>query len=257
MQISMGLDRPFIVQYFDWLSGILQLDAGTSLKTGEPVFDMVSHRMGMTFKLAACAILIMVFFATLFGVFGSLLRESRGELFLRIFAFAAISIPDFWLGLMLIVAFVVNLNWFKITDPYAASSIVLPALTLALPLIGRYTRQIQAMIEEEMSKPYVVGARARGTKESVIILRHVLPSILGGLSTLFGLSCALLLGGTVVVESIFSWPGLGRMALEAISFRDYPVLQAYVVIMVVIYMSVSLLSDMAASLLDPRLSTKG
>ncbi|USD64286.1 ABC transporter permease [Vibrio sp. SCSIO 43136] len=257
MQVAMGLDKPFIVQYLDWVKGILTLDAGHSLKTGEPVADMVTHRMGMTFKLAACAIVLVVLFAMLFGVVGSLLRESAGELVLRLLAFIAISIPDFWLGLMLIIGFVVNLNWFKITDPYAASSIVLPALTLALPLIGRYTRQIQSMIQEEMSKEYVVGARARGTKESTIILHHVLPSVLGGLTTLFGLSCALLLGGTVVVESIFSWPGLGRMALEAITFRDYPVLQAYVVIMVIIYMSVSLLADLVAALLDPRLSKQG
>ncbi|MBC7002334.1 ABC transporter permease [Photobacterium sp. BZF1] len=256
MQIAMGLDKPFYAQYLSWLRGALTLDAGISLKTGEPVMDMVRHRMVMTFKLALSAIVLVVFFSMLFGVVGSIFRESRGEFLFRLLAFIAISIPDFWLGLMLIIAFVVNLNWFKITDPYAISSIVLPALTLALPLIGRYTRQIQAMIQEEMNKEYVVGARARGTKESTIILRHVLPSVLGGLSTLFGLSCALLLGGTVVVESIFSWPGLGRMALDAITFRDYPVLQAYVVIMVIIYMSVSMLADVIAALLDPRLSNR-
>ncbi len=257
MRHKMHLDQPFIVQYGHWLGGILQLDAGMSLRTGEPVAAMVKSRFAMTFKLAMVAIVPMFVCSFALGILASLKRNAPLNYLIRGFSFASISIPDFWLGLMLILAFIVHLRWFRLTDPYAASSLVLPACTLVLPLIGRYTHQIQAMIGEEMGKDYVIGARARGCKEWQIVVFHVLPSVLGGLMTLFGLSSALLLGGTVIVEAIFSWPGLGSMAIEAINHRDYPVLQAYVMIMVCIYVGINFLADVAAELLDPRLRLTG
>ncbi|QIZ76317.1 ABC transporter permease [Ferrimonas lipolytica] len=257
MQSKMGLDQPFAVQYWNWLSGIVQLDAGVSLRTGEPVAQMVKQRFAMTFKLSLLAITLMLVLSFLLAIVASLNEGGPADYAIRLFSFAGVSMPDFWLGLMLILNFVVYLQWFPLTDPYALKSVVLPALTLAIPLTGRYTRQIQSMISEEMTKSYVVGARARGCTEWAIILQHVLPAILGGLTTLFGLSCALLLGGTVVVESIFSWPGLGSMAIESITHRDYPVLQAYVVIMVFIYVSINFIADIVAEILDPRLSLSG
>ncbi|WED23453.1 ABC transporter permease [Vibrio sp. JC009] len=257
MKVKMGLDQPFLVQYWNWLSGILTLDAGVSLRTGEPVAEMISHRFSMTFRLAVAAIVIMLVFSFLFAITAVLREGKPSDYLIRILSFAGVSVPDFWLGLMLILNFIVYLKWFKLTDPHALESVVLPAFTLAIPLIGRYTRQIQSMISEEMTKAYVVGARARGCKESSIVLFHVLPNVLGGLATLFGLSCALLLGGTVIVESIFSWPGLGSMAIESISHRDYPVLQAYVLIMVLIYVTVNFFADVVAEILDPRLMLAG
>lgn len=257
MRRDMGLDRPFIVQYGDWLKNMACLDAGVSLRTGEPVADMVKRRFYMTFKLAAAAIGLMVVFSFILGVTASLRQNRPLDYIIRVFSFAGISMPDFWLGLLLILYFIVGLNWFKLTDPYAPQSVVLPALTLAVPLIGRYTRQIQSVIGEEMTRDYVVGARARGCGEWSIILFHVLPGVLGGLTTLFGLSCALLLGGTVIVETIFSWPGLGSMAIESIAHRDYPVIQAYVLIMVCLYVGINFIADVAAEALDPRLRLTG
>lgn len=257
MRQKMGLDRPFIIQYGTWLANIATLDAGVSLRTGEPVAKMVKRRFFMTLKLSLCAIVLMFVFSFALGITAALRENKPADYLIRFFSFAGISMPDFWLGLMLILYFIVQLHWFKLTDPYAAKSVILPACTLAIPLIGRYTRQIQSVIGEEMTKDYVVGARARGCREWKIVLFHVLPGILGGLITLFGLSCALLLGGTVIVESIFSWPGLGSMAIESITHRDYPVLQAYVLIMVCIYVSINFLADVIAELLDPRLRLTG
>ncbi len=254
---ELGLDRPFLVQYGSWLGQMLQLDPGTSLHTGEPVAKMVKRRFHMTFKLALTAIVLMFFFSFFLAIAATLRAGKITDYLIRLFSFSGVSMPDFWLGLLLIMLFIVRLNWFKLTDPYAPSSIVLPAMTLAIPLIGRYTRQIQAVIGEEMNQDYVVGARSRGCSEWRIILFHALPGALGGLSTLFGLSCALLLGGTIIVESIFSWPGLGSMAIESITHRDYPVLQAYVMIMVCLYVGFNFIADVVGELLDPRLRSDG
>ena len=253
MRHKMRLDLPFPVQYALWLKGILSLDPGESLRSGEPVAQMVRARFAMTFRLAMAAILPMFVCSFALGIASALRRGKPTAHLIRAFSFTGISIPEFWLGLMLILLFIVRLHWFKLTDPYAAKSVILPAATLAIPLIGRYAHQIQALIGEELNRDYVIGARARGCREWRIILFHVLPGVLGGLITLFGLSCALLLAGKVIVEAIFSWPGLGSMALEAITHRDYPVLQAYVLIMVCIYVGINFLADVLAELLDPRL----
>ncbi|MCG8619494.1 MAG: ABC transporter permease [Desulfobacterales bacterium] len=248
----MGLNSPFIVQYGKWLGNIVTGDLGISYTTNGPVSDVLKRKIPMTLKLAAAALVFLVFFSLIFGVFSALYRNRIPDFLIRGGSFAGISVPDFWLGLILIYLFVVKINWFRITDPYAPSSVILPGLTLAIPLIGRYTRQIRAAILEELSKDYVIGARARGIRETGIVFAHVLPNALTGLLTLFGLSTALLLGGTVIVETIFSWPGLGSMAMEAITLRDYPLLQSYVILMAFIYVMISFLVDLITQLIDPR-----
>jgi peptide/nickel transport system permease protein len=249
---EMGLDAPFIVQYGRWLGRIITGDLGTSYITGGPVVDILMRKIPMTMKLALTATLFLAVFSLIFGVLSALYRNHMPDFLIRGASFCGISIPDFWLGLLLIYFFVVKLSWFKITDPYAPSSVILPGLTLAIPLIGRYIRQIRAALLEEISSEYVIGARARGIREHTIILGHVLPNAMAGLLTLFGLSIALLMGGTVIVESIFSWPGLGRMALDAIFQRDYPLLQAYVILMAVIYVGISFLVDLITEMINPR-----
>ena len=249
---QMGLNAPFIIQYGKWLSNVVRGDLGISYTTNGPVSDILKRKIPMTLKLAATALVSLVIVSLTFGVLSALFRNRIPDVLIRGISFAGISVPDFWLGLILIYLFVVKVNWFKITDPYAPSSVILPGLTLAIPLIGRYTRQIRAAILEELSKDYVIGARARGIREHTIIFRHVLPNALAGLLTLFGLSTALLLGGTVIVESIFSWPGLGSMAMDAITLRDYPLLQSYVIFMAFIYVTMSFLVDMITQLIDPQ-----
>jgi len=249
---QMGLDAPFLVQYGRWLGKVATGDLGTSYITNGPVIDILKRKIPMTLKLALTATLFLAVFSLLFGILSALYRNHLPDFFIRGGSFCGISIPDFWLGLILIYFFVVKLGWFKITDPYLPSSVILPGLTLAIPLIGRYVRQIRAALLEEISSDYVIGARARGIREHTIILGHVLPNALAGLLTLFGLSIALLIGGTVIVESIFTWPGLGRMALDAIFQRDYPLLQAYVILMALIYVGISFLVDLVTELVNPR-----
>jgi len=249
---QMGLDAPFLVQYGRWLGKVATGDLGTSYITNGPVIDILKRKIPMTLKLALTATLFLAVFSLLFGILSALYRNHLPDFLIRGGSFCGISIPDFWLGLILIYFFVVKLGWFKITDPYLPSSVILPGLTLAIPLIGRYVRQIRAALLEEISSDYVIGARARGIREHTIILGHVLPNALAGLLTLFGLSIALLIGGTVIVESIFTWPGLGRMALDAIFQRDYPLLQAYVILMALIYVGISFLVDLVTELVNPR-----
>lgn len=249
---QMGLDAPFLVQYGRWLGKVATGDLGTSYITNGPVIDILKRKIPMTLKLALTATLFLAVFSLFFGILSALYRNHLPDFLIRGGSFCGISIPDFWLGLILIYFFVVKLGWFKITDPYLPSSVILPGLTLAIPLIGRYVRQIRAALLEEISSDYVIGARARGIREHTIILGHVLPNALAGLLTLFGLSIALLIGGTVIVESIFTWPGLGRMALDAIFQRDYPLLQAYVILMALIYVGISFLVDLVTELVNPR-----
>lgn len=253
---EMGLNEPFIVQYGNWLSNLVTGDFGYSYSTRGPVADVLGQRMFMTIKLAALALLFLIVFSLLFGVLSAVKHNTWVDYIIRAFSLVGISIPGFWLGLLLIYYFVVKLNWFKITDPTAYSSVVLPALTLSIPLIGRYTRQIRAAVLDQYSQDFVIGARARGIKERTILLRHVLPNALIGILTLLGLSIAVLLGGTVIVESVFAWPGLGSMALESITYRDYPLLQAYVVFMVFIYVTINFAVDIATQLLNPRVDMR-
>lgn len=249
---KMGLDRPFLVQYVSWLHRVCTGDLGISYSTSGSVMEIAKRKIPMTLKLAVTALSFLMGFSLILGVLSALFRNRFVDYLIRAVSFVNISIPDFWLGLILIYFFVVKLHWFKITDPHAPASVILPALTLAIPLIGRYTRQIRAAFLEELSRDYVVGARARGGREYNIVLFHVLPNVLAGLLTLFGLSAAVLMGGTVIVETIYSWPGLGRMAMDAITQRDYPVLQAYVLFMAFLYVTISFLVDLLTQILDPR-----
>ncbi|MFK5951560.1 MAG: ABC transporter permease [Desulfobacterium sp.] len=254
---NMGLNRPFLIQYGRWLGQILTGDLGTSYSTSGPVWEILKRKIPMTLKLALTALIFLMSFSMIFGILSALYQNRFPDYLIRGLSFFGISIPDFWLGLILIYFFVVKLHWFKITDPNDPSSVILPGVTLAIPLIGRYSRQIRAAILEELSTNYVIGARARGIRERSIIFRHVMPNALAGLLTLFGLSTALLLGGTVIVESIFSWPGLGQMAMSAISYRDYPLLQSYVLFMAFIYVLISFSVDLITQLIDPRMRKEG
>ncbi|WHH58671.1 nickel ABC transporter permease [Petroclostridium sp. X23] len=254
---EMGLNKPFLMQYGIWLKNILTGDLGYSYISRSPVAGVLAQKIPMTVKLAAAALLFLAVFSLVLGILSAINKSKPLDYIIRILSFAEISIPTFWLGLILIYSFVVKIHWFTITNPNSFKSIILPAVTLAIPLIGRYTRQIRAAILDQLSYDYVVGARARGIRESAVIFKHVLPNALMSIITLFGLSTALLLGGTVIVENIFSWPGLGSMALEAITYRDYPLLQAYVIFMAVIYVSINFIVDIITQALDPRVDIRG
>lgn len=254
---EMGLNEPFLVQYGHWLKSIMVGNLGYSYSNHMNVSEILPTRIIMTGKLAVVSTIILVLTSLSMAIVSVMYKNKWIDYVIRIASLIKISLPSFWLGLILIYIFAVRLKWAKIVTEDNLAGIILPALTLSLPFIGRYTRLIRAALLAEYSKDYVVGAKARGIRERKIIIGHLLPNAMPSIITLLGLSIASLLGGTVIVENIFSWPGLGSMALEAITYRDYALLQAYVLFMVFIYVSVNLIVDILAQALDPRIRTRG
>lgn len=254
---EMGLNDPFLVQYGDWLKDILRGDLGYSYRYSAPVANVLTQKVPITLELAAAALGLFLVLSICLGVLAAIYKSKLLDYCIRGFSFISISIPAFWLGLIFLYYFAVKLNWFSVTKTDSFSSIVLPAFTLAFPLIGKYARLIRSEILEQLSHDYVIGARSNGVKEHRIIFRYVLPNALISILPLFGLSMAALLGGTVIVENIFSWHGLGSMALEAITYRDYALLQAYVLLMTVIYVSINFIVDVFVQVLDPRILSMG
>ncbi|MBS4536519.1 ABC transporter permease [Clostridium sp. D2Q-14] len=254
---DMGLNDSFIVQYGNWIKGLLKGDFGYSYSTREPVLDILPQRIFMTMRLAVVALFFLIFFSFIFGVLSAVKKNTILDYLIRSISIIGISIPAFWLGLMLIYIFAVKLRWFEITNQTSFKSVILPAITLAIPLMGRYIRQIREAILEQYSQDYVIGARAKGIRESYIMMKYILPNALLGIITLLGLSIALILGGSVIVENIFSWPGLGSMALEAITYRDYPLLQSYVILMTLIYVTINFIVDIITQILNPKIRLKG
>ncbi len=254
---EMGLNDSFLVQYGRWLNHVIHGDLGVSYVSGESVWEKAIPKLGKTVTLAGLAFVLLAMSSFILGTASALRKGRISDYLIRLFSFSAISIPSFWLGLILIYYFVVKLKWVHIASVDGSENPILPALTLAIPLMGRYIRIIRTAILEEYTRDYVMGERSRGASEYEILWVHVLPNALLSIITLLGLSAALLLGGTVIVENIFSWQGLGAMALQAITYRDYPVLQAYVLLMSMIYVATNFIVDVSTQLLDPRLREEG
>lgn len=240
---EMGLDKPFLIQYFNWLKNVLQGDFGTSFQHGNTVFEAMSFKIPETIKLTTLSTIVMIIVSFPLGIVCSLYKNKFLDYIIRFISFIGISMPNFWLGLLLMLFLGVKINIFPIMADGTLKSYVLPVTTLSIPMICSYTRQIRVAILEEMGKEYVVGARARGVKESVIMFKNVLPNCILPIITLLGLSIGELLGGSAIVETIFSWPGVGNLAVDAITLRDYPVIQAYVIWMTLIYVGINLIVD--------------
>ena len=251
---EMGLNRPFLVQYFSWLGGCLRGDFGTSYSEGAPVAQLLASRVLPTIQLALLALVMMLAMAVPIGVLSALHQNRPLDYLLRGGTFLGISMPNFWVGLLLL--YLVAMKWKLL--PVVSTQInfqkmLLPAFTLAFAMAGKYARQVRAAILEELRQDYVAGARARGLSERCILWRHVMPNALLPLITMLGLSLGSLLGGTAVVEVIFSYPALGSLALSAITSMDYPLIQGYVLWIALIYMVVNLVVDLSYNRLDPRL----
>lgn len=254
---EMGLNEPFLTQYGNWLSGCLHGDFGTSYSYRKPVLELLASRLFPTLKLAFLSLLLMLIVAVPFGMLSAVYKGKPIDYLVRGFTFFGVSMPNFWVGLLLL--YLVALKWKLV--PVASSGqgfkkIILPAVTLAFAMAAKYTRQVRTAILEELNQDYVIGARARGEKESAILWRHVFPNALLPLVTLLGLSLGSLLGGTAVVEVIFSYPGLGNLAVTAITAMDYPMVQGYVLWIALIYMVINLLVDISYNYLDPRIREK-
>lgn len=251
---ELGLDKPFIVQYGTWLKGVLTGDMGTSYSMKVPVVDKLTSCFWPTLQLALMSLLMMVVISIPLGILSAVYQNKWPDYLVRAITFFGVSIPSFWIGLIFLSIFGVTLRWVAVAGGTTDfKSLILPSLTLAIAMSAKYTRQVRNAVLDELHQDYVTGARMRGCKESTILWKHVLPNAMLPLVTLLGLSLGSLLGGTAVVEIIYNWPGMGSMAVKAISCRDYPLVQGYVLWIAILYMGINLLVDLSYTYLDPRL----
>ncbi len=254
---ELGLNDPFAIQYVRWLSNCLQGDFGKSYSLNKPVTELLVQRIWPTLKLAGMSLIMMLVISVPLGVWSALKKDTIIDYSIRGITFLGASMPNFWVGLLLMLMFCVRLNLFPVISSSGDfKGLFLPALTLAIAMAAKYTRQVRTAVLEELNQDYVVGAEARGIRKSKIIWGNVFPNALLPLITMLGLSAGSLLGGTAVVEVIFSYPGLGNLAVSAIASSDYNLIQGYVLWMCLIYMSINLLVDASYVYVDPRMRLK-
>lgn len=250
---TLGLDKPLFVQYTTYMANVVQGDFGTSLKTRRPVLTEILDRFPETVKLASAGILIAVLIGITLGILAARFKNTFIDTMVMTLATLGVSIPGFWLAILLVMVFSVKLAWFPIANGTGIRDLVLPAVTigvLASTMISRVTRN--GMVET-LSNDYIRTARAKGLDERIILFRHALRNVLIPVVTLVGLQMAALLGGTVIIEQVFNWPGIGTLAIGAISSRDFPLIQGTVLFMGVIYVTINILVDIIYGLIDPRI----
>lgn len=253
---EMGLNDPVLIQYGRWLGNVFQGNLGESTKYGEPVFSQMIRKLPMTIKLATLSGLVMILLSFPLGVYTAVKKNKFSDYLIRFLSFIGMSLPNFWLALILMYVFSVKLGWFNVISKDNYKDMILPIATLVISLVSTYVRQVRAAVLEELNSDYVVGARSRGIPERTILFRHVMANAILPIITLMGLSIGNLLGGTAVIETIFSWRGIGDMVVEGIRVRDYHLIQGYVLWMAVIYVGVNLFVDIVQQVLDPQVRLK-
>ena len=253
-QAELGLDKPFLTQYLAWVGGMFRGDMGVSYISGKAVFPTFLSKLPATLLLTALSMVMTVVISVPLGVLAAVRHDRFTDYFLRFFSFVGNSLPNFFVALLLMQVFSIKLKWLPvISKGLSIQSAMLPTLTLAIAMSAKYMRQVRATVLEELNKDYVIGAKARGVRSSVVLWKSVLKSSMLTIITLLALSIGSLLGGTAIIESIFMWDGVGKLAVDAITMRDYPMIQAYVVWMAVIYVVVNLTCDLLYHALDPRI----
>ena len=251
---ELGLDQPFLTQYGAWLRGLLTGDMGVSYVSGKDVFGTFVSKLPATLLLMALSIGVTVIISIPLGIWAAVRHDRFTDYFLRFFSFIGNSLPNFFVALLLMQLFSIRWRLLPvISGGTTLQSAILPTLTLAIAMSAKYMRQVRAAVLEELNKDYVLGAAARGVRGRVILWKSVLKSAMLTILTLLALSIGSLLGGTAIIESIFMWDGVGKLAVDAITMRDYPLIQAYVVWMAIIYVMVNLVTDILYHVLDPRI----
>jgi ABC-type dipeptide/oligopeptide/nickel transport system permease component len=249
----LGLDRPLVEQYGAFLTGIARGDLGTSLRTNEPVATAILDRLPATLELAAAAMVVSIGVAIPLGIIAAVRRGTFVDHLATTLALAGISIPAFWLGPLLAIVFAVELGWLPVAGRGTAAHLVLPAISLGAALVAILARMTRASLLEELREPYVQAARARGTSRARAVLRHAFRNSLIPVVTLVGLQFGGVLTGAVITETIFAWPGVGRLLIQSIGFRDYPLVQGCILFIAMTYVAMNLLTDLAYGVLDPRI----
>ncbi|MDE3135388.1 MAG: ABC transporter permease [Acidobacteriota bacterium] len=249
---SLGLDLPLDVQYVHYLDGVVHGDLGTSLRYREPVLKIVLDRYPATLELAFVALIVCIALAVPAGVIAAARQGRAADHAIGVVSLLGLSMPNFALGPLLILLFSIEIGWLPVSGRGGWQHLVLPAVTLGAALAAILTRMVRSAMLEELFSDYVRTARAKGLSERRVLLRHALPNALFPIVTIIGLQFGTLLAGTIVTEMIFSWPGIGRLAVSAIEARDYPLLQGCILVIAVSYVLVNLLTDVVYALVDPR-----
>ena len=252
MREEMGLNRPFLVQYGSWLGHALTGDLGTSYKDSMPVSGKLGPAFKRTLILAGVSLLISLLVSIPTGILSAVYRGSFWDHLFRWLSFVGNSLPNFLLSILLMYFPCIKVDLFPVIATGSIQGLFLPALALAIPMASRFVRQIRAEVLEEIGRDYVTGLTARGVRSSWVLFRNVLRNSMSSIMTIVALAVGTLMGGSVVVESIFNWPGIGKLAMDSITARDYPVIQGFVLIMAVVYVLVNLFTDLFHHWLDPR-----
>ena len=251
---ELGLNRPFLVQYFSWLGEMLRGNMGVSYISGRDVFATFVSKLPATLLLMVLSVLLTIVISVPLGILAAVKQGRLVDQVLRFLSFIGNAMPNFFVALLLMQLLSMKLGWLPvISDGTTIRSAIMPMLTLAIAMSAKYMRQVRTAVLEELNKEYVNGAMARGVSERVILWKSVMRSALLTIVTLLALSIGSLLGGTAIVESIFMWDGVGKLAVDAIQMRDYPLIQAYVVWMAIIYVVVNLITDLLYRVLDPKI----
>ena len=249
----LGLDRPLLEQYVAFLSGAVRGDLGTSLRTGEPVVSQVASRIPATAELAAAAMFVALLVALPLGIAAAVWRGTAIDRGATALALAGVSVPNFWLGPLLAIVFAIELGWLPVSGRGTPAHLVLPAISLGAALAAILARMTRATLLEELREPYVQAARGRGASRTRAVLRHAFRNSLIPIVTLLGLQFGAVLTGAVITETIFAWPGIGRLLIQSIGFRDYPLVQGCILFIAVTYVAVNLVTDLVYGVLDPRI----
>lgn len=253
LRTNLGLDRPLPAQYAAFLRSAITGDLGTSFRTGQPVTLMIAQRVPATAELALAAMLVAVVLAIPLGIVAAVWKNTMADHAAMTFSLAGISIPNFWLGPLLAIVFAVELGWLPVSGRGTLAHLVLPAVSLGLALSALLARMTRASLLEELGELYVRAARARGVSPTAAVLGHAMRNSLIPLVTIVALQFGAVLTGAVITETIFAWPGIGRLLIQSIGFRDYPMVQGCILLIAVTYVTVNLLTDVMYGVLDPRI----
>ena len=249
----LGLNRPLLEQYGAFIGGLVRGDLGDSLRYGTPVTSEIVARVPATLELAVASLAVGIGIAIPLGILAAVRRGSLVDHGSMALALAGISLPNFWLGPMLAIVFAVELGWLPVSGRGGLSHLVLPAITLGTALSAILARMTRAGMLEELREPYVLAARAKGVSRRQAVMKHAFRNSLIPLVTIVGLQFGAVLTGAIITETIFAWPGLGRLLVQAIGFRDYPLVQGCILFIAVTYVFVNLLTDLLYGVLDPRI----
>jgi len=250
---TLGFDRPLYVQYADFLWKAVHGNFGRSVQTNRPVAQEIGDRFPYTIQLAVAAMLLAVLFGVTLGVIAGLKQNSWIDTLLMLVALAGVSVPVFWLGLLLILFFAVRLGWFPATSQEGIRGLVLPAVSLAFLSTATLARLVRSSIIEVLNQDYLRTSRAKGLREGAVVLRHALPNALIPVITVIGLQFGNLLSGAVITESVFARPGLGKLVVDSIQNKDFPVVQGVILVLATMYVLVNLLVDLSYAVIDPRI----